>query len=100
MNRIIHGAVTLLIAGTLSCTHWRAQYLDQVLDHAAQDDVAQRFGRPNEGNSLGDGTTMWVYQTIGKTAPPPKGRGEPYCTEYRLFFGEDKILRQWDAHRC
>jgi hypothetical protein len=100
MNRAVSIAAALLIAGSLSCTHWRAQYLDEALNRAAQTDVAQRLGQPKETHSLADGTTIWLYRVAGGTTPPPMGSGEPYCQEYRLTFGEDKILRQWDSYRC
>ena len=35
MNRAVRTAAALLIAGSLSCTHWRAQYLDEALNRAA-----------------------------------------------------------------
>lgn len=90
----------LLMAVTLSCTQWRAQYLDEALNHATQTEIAQRFGQPSETDSFADGTTMWLYQARGGTAPPPKSDGDPYCKEYRLIFDADKILRHWEASRC
>ncbi len=99
MNRGILLAAAVLIAATLSCTHWRAQYLDEARHRATQEEVAQRLGQPQE-TRISAGETVWLYRVTGGTTPPPMGSGEPYCQEYRLTFDADKILRNWERYRC
>lgn len=100
MNRAVHLTAILLIAESLSCTHWQAQYLDETLNRATQTDVAQRLGPPTETRPSAEGRTIWLYRVVGGTTPPPMGSGEPYCKEYRLMFDAEKILRQWESYRC
>lgn len=77
---------------------WRAEYLREARDHATQEEVAQRLGKPNHTRVLQDGTSEWRYECHDAcyVGQPDK----PICVEYLLAFDRQQILRKWVQMRC
>lgn len=74
------------------------RYLMSAKNHATQEEVTQRLGKPVESKVTSSGDAVWVYHVRDLqpgnylTAP-----GE-WCDEYALVFDKQGMLRDW-VHR-
>ena len=81
-----------------SCTSWRAEYLDQAIGTATQDEVTMKLGPPMGERILSRGESVWVYRYSG--AAVGEQGGSTWCREYVLKFDVQGILRHWNRQRC
>ena len=79
-------------------TPWRISYLQEQVNQATQDEIAQRLGPPHRRTTLENGDTLWQYEYRG--ASTVQGIGSTWCSEYLLTFSQQKILRSWVSQRC
>jgi hypothetical protein len=89
--------VMLLGAGCAIFLDKETLYLRSAQDHATQEDVRNRLGRPAWVGSPRAGQRVWVYQF----QQPEKGGNNIlditgfWCDEYVLTFDQEGILRHW-----
>jgi hypothetical protein len=88
------GAVLVLATALSSCTPWRVTYLQEAVDHATQDQVAERLGPPHRVQNLNEGGTVWAYQHHDSY------QGTLFCREYVLTFDINGVLRRWQRQNC
>lgn len=75
-----HVLVFLLPFVLVSCTPWRAEYLEDVKGKANQDAVVMRLGPPTNEKILSTGDAVWIYRYTG--AALGESRGGTWCKEY------------------
>lgn len=82
----------------MSCTSWRAEYLEEVKGRANQDAVTIKLGPPMGERTLSNGDAVWIYRYSG--AAVGESGGGTWCKEYLLRFDSKKILRDWNRQKC
>lgn len=90
--------IVLICFSLCSCIRWRADYLQQVVNQATQDDITKRLGPPHFTRMLDSGEEVWTYQYSGVSGN--QKTVSSYCSEYILTFDHNKILRNWVRQTC
>ena len=98
----------VLVLLPVSCTippPQQIQYLRTAVDHATQDEVAQRLGAPSHTVALTDGGSVWTYRypaipagTTAATTTPAASMSS--CDELILTFDSQHVLRKWLRQSC
>lgn len=91
-----------LLFGVVSCTPWEVTYLEKAVNHAGQEEVAQRFGSPHNVTAANAGGSEWIYRYRGSAIGPMGGFdiGDASCREYVLTFDHRGTLRRWTRRPC
>ena len=98
--RIVLESIYLMVSVLIlvSCTPWRAKYLQDVKGQANQDEVTMKLGPPTGERGLSNGDAVWIYRYTG--AAVGESGGGTWCMEYLLRFDSKKILRDWNRQKC
>ena len=82
----------LLVYG---CVPANVQYLQEGSGHVTQEDIASKWGEPDEKQGYATGQ-MWMYRFQRfDSMEHPIG-----CEGYKLQFDEGHILRKWSELDC
>jgi hypothetical protein len=102
MNARILLVAGFLIVASASCAPSHEKYLDNALNEATEDDVAEELGPPEKHRELENGNSVWVYrmQSHGENVSYGDGPGSASCEEYQLTFDTTKTLREWERRKC
>lgn len=75
-------------------------YLGDQVEKASQDEILAKFGEPRSKEEHPDGGEVWTYRYVRSVVMGTGSMGKRLCTEYRLSFDEEGILREWEEQRC
>ena len=88
--------LVLMTALLTACSTGATAYLEKAVDHAAQEEVTQHLGVPQETAVQPDGTSTWTYRYQGYDG----FNQESWCREHVLTFDAQHILRKWAREDC
>lgn len=92
----------VMLFGAVSCTPWEVTYLENAVNRANQEEVAQRFGSPHSTTASSASESEWIYRYRGGPIGPMGGfdTGDASCREYVLTFDQQGTLRNWKRRQC
>jgi hypothetical protein len=73
------------------------RYLKKAQDHATQEDVQERLGKPWGVKSTNNGESIWTYE-VRELEPGSQNTWASmgsWCDEYTLTFDQAGVLRRW-----
>jgi hypothetical protein len=90
-------SIALVAPGCGVLTPKEVTYLQSAENHATQEEVRQRLGRPQRVVETKTGETVWVYE-IRELEPSSQSTWSTkgsWCDEYVLTFDDAGVLRAW-----
>lgn len=77
------------------CVSANVRYLQEGTGHATQEDIASKWGQPDDKKVDGTGT-MWMYRFQRfDSLEHPIG-----CEGFNLYFDQGQVLRKWSDLDC
>ncbi|TAJ08011.1 MAG: hypothetical protein EPO61_11245 [Nitrospirae bacterium] len=91
-----------MLFGVAACTPWEVTYLENAVNQASQEEVAERFGSPHSTTGSNASESEWIYRYRGSPIGPMGGfdTGDDSCREYVLTFDQQGTLRNWKRQQC
>ena len=76
--------------------------LGNLLNQAAQDDIAKKYGPPSSKQSLSDGGEVWAYdyRSTTTTLNQEQTPSSTQCLRVIFIFDKHRILRDYRRERC